>query len=70
MKSKIKKTAPTKIKSGAELRQYRQSLGLTQVQLAERLAVTAEYLSMLEKGKRTGMRGINMRLRIIQLESN
>jgi len=31
----------------------RQSLGLTQVQIAEKLDVTPEYISMIEHGKKT-----------------
>jgi transcriptional regulator with XRE-family HTH domain len=37
---------------GRELRETRQALGLTQAVLAERLGVSASYISAVEAGKR------------------
>jgi transcriptional regulator with XRE-family HTH domain len=37
---------------GRELRETRSALGLTQVEVAERLGVSASYISAVEAGKR------------------
>ena len=49
------RTAASEIHSklvGRELRRTRQELGLTQVQVAERLGVSASYIAAVEAGRR------------------
>jgi transcriptional regulator with XRE-family HTH domain len=61
---KTKQSPPTEIKTAAALRKFRESRGLTQAELGKMLDVTGHYVYLLESGKRTGFKVINMRLKL------
>ena len=42
----------TDIKTGKTLKKARKSLGLTQAQVAEKIGISSNYYSMIERGKR------------------
>jgi len=68
-----KKKPPAVVKkkklTAADLKKFRQSLGLSQKQFAERLGFTREYVSFMENGKRPISSTVQKLCRLIAHES-